>query len=743
MIDAANTLLLRLKKGRRLRVNDYHIRLPAPPRDVSLDALGFDDRTRNALAKAGFADNPHTLGGLTVGEIFKLRGFGDSCLQAYLEAAQDWPRCDTEQKGSRAERLLERLRSRLKRGDKPDRRDLSVFLPRPPANVPLDSLGLDNRTRNALAEGGFESRPEALGELTVAESFRIRGFGVRCLRVYLEASLHWNELIPARSSVLEENAPQQLAARLESSLQETVIKNSDPRFRMSLRKLQCKDSKELIQKLQSLTRKRSRVLHLAGQFLDKVEDAQRLTLEQEAVAIRNASVGSRNERVIRSFFGFGGGGPKTLNEVAVNHGVTRERIRQICSRGAKDSDAESIFLPALRKAKAVLELRRLTASATVEHELRSQGIIELGTTINEIVKYSERIRFPLGTIEIVLGEARVAIASESADLAVAARCIAVQLIARYGATTAPRILAELEREGGSGLTVSAIDRMLALDNTICRCSSDTKWLHMFAPHDESFARRVRRVLAVSNRISIQELRQALRRDYREGPHTPPPHVLAEALSCVSGILVEGGHVWLLDTSPSVPIGGTSDEFAIVALLRQKGGVCERRILQQEALKQGISFSSFWRSLSYSTLISRFGEGVYGLVGTRLPPGLVAEIQSNRSIISGGLLDRGWTSNGEIWIAYRLSDSSLETGIVGIPAATRELINGDYQLQLAEQEQYGTLRIRDSQAWGLRPALEAAGAEAGDCMVVTFNRNNKRAILKVGDESLVDEFADVT
>jgi hypothetical protein len=119
--------------------------------------------------------------------------------------------------------------------------------------------------------------------------------------------------------------------------------------------------------------------------------------------------------------------------------------------------------------------------------------------------------------------------------------------------------------------------------------------------------------------------------------------------------------------------------------------------------------------------------------------MVEEVQSSRSFVSGGVLDRGWTASKSIWIAYRLSDSSLETGIVGVPSALRDLIEGDYELSMLVGDSIGVLRVRQSQAWGLGPGLINAGAEAGDCLVLQIDPRARAAQLFVGDDSLIDEF----
>jgi hypothetical protein len=342
--------------------------------------------------------------------------------------------------------------------------------------------------------------------------------------------------------------------------------------------------------------------------------------------------------------------------------------------------------------------------------------------------------------EIQFGAKRFVIAADRAQHIHFIRETSDRLIRQYGATTARSISAELSHRRGLVVSPMEVESIASIDDGVHFSIADNTWLYSAKQIGEPFSRRVARILSIGKRLSPQELRQALRRSYREGANTPPTAVLTEVITHDPSIAYTDGQFSLVHDASIESFGDTSDEVTIVRLLLAKNGIAERRALQKEAERQGVSPPSFWRCLSYSTLIARYASGVYGLVGTRLPPGLVDEIQSAASVVAGGLIDRGWTSSGDIWLAYRLSDSSLDTGIVGIPAAMRDLLTGDFHLQLDGRGLVGQMHVQGSQAWGLRPALLAAGAEPGDCIIIRLNRKTREATVSVGDESLVDEFA---
>jgi hypothetical protein len=592
-----------------------------------------------------------------------------------------------------------------------------------------------------LRKSGFGTAPEKLGDITVGGILAIRKFGVICLHSYLEASKSWND---GDQSTTDNDieGPQALANAIDEASHGREVLDTDPRFRTILRQLRCGSSLELMNVLRSLTRKRRRFVEIAREFLDRLNAACALTVEVEALDVRRAAPGSRNASIIREYFGFTEEGPKTLADIGNRIGVTRERIRQICSKGLQGASARRVFMPALRRAIAVIESSHLVPSNIIESQLAREGIIEPTTSIKSLITYAQRLGFPLNARCIEVGNESLVVDSAKADQIRLIRAMAMRLIHRYGAATAQRVAAELNRRRGGSVSAEDVACVASIENAIRPCSADEAWLRSAGELGNIFRRRVARILAVGKRLSAQELRQALRRDYREGAYTPPTAVLTELIGSDASIISSSDGQFSLRADASVEaFGGSPDELAIVKLLMTKNGVAERRLLQKEAEQLGVSGPSYWRCLSYSTLITRFGSGVYGLVGARPPPGLIDEIQASRTVVPGGVIDRGWMANGELWLAYRLSDSSLETGIIGFPAALRDLLMADYNLQLDGMGQFGQLTFQGSQAWGLRPALLAAGAEAGDCIAIRLNRKTREAVIRVGDESLVDEFAE--
>lgn len=176
---------------------------------------------------------------------------------------------------------------------------------------------------------------------------------------------------------------------------------------------------------------------------------------------------------------------------------------------------------------------------------------------------------------------------------------------------------------------------------------------------------------------------------------------------------------------------------LILLLIEHGPVIGRKRLQEIAVNSGIGLPSLWRVLSFCPTIARYATGVYGLVGANVSPDLIRSIQESEPRIEGGRQDHGWTPDGKVWLAYRLSDGAADTGVISMPSALSEILNGDYSLKADGLSHVGKLTVKGSSAWGLNPLFRRLSAEATDTILLTLCPKTRVAILRVGDESLLD------
>jgi len=87
IFELAELVLARVAAGCSRRV--FHRRhFPRPPKNVRLDQLPLEHRTRLCLVREGFDENADLLGERTIGDILSIRAFGPRCLVDFLSALE-------------------------------------------------------------------------------------------------------------------------------------------------------------------------------------------------------------------------------------------------------------------------------------------------------------------------------------------------------------------------------------------------------------------------------------------------------------------------------------------------------------------------------------------------------------------------------------------------------------------------------------------------------------------------------
>ncbi len=95
-----------------------------------------------------------------------------------------------------------------------------------------------------------------------------------------------------------------------------------------------------------------------------------------------------------------------------------------------------------------------------------------------------------------------------------------------------------------------------------------------------------------------------------------------------------------------------------------------------------------------------------------------------------------TKDKHLWIGYKLSNSSVMSGVLSVPAALAQLIQGSYRLVTGSGEPVGTLTVQKYNMWGLKPFFSKWGVEKDDYVVVTFDTERKEAVIEAGDEEIL-------
>src|SRR5262249_42118510 len=159
------------------------------------------------------------------------------------------------------------------------------------------------------------------------------------------------------------------------------------------------------------------------------------------------------------------------------------------------------------------------------------------------------------------------------------------------------------------------------------------------------ANHIRRVMAVTPRIQLNELRSAIRRDYRMGNFAPPLNVLASICKRLFFVRFEGD---VVTRAPAVirwdeVLGSTETIF--LKVLQEHGPVLRREEFLERCLEHGMNENTFGIFTSYSAVLSRPVPGMYSLVGATIPPGLIEEKRRATTWQGSEIIDHGWRPNG--------------------------------------------------------------------------------------------------
>lgn len=476
-------------------------------------------------------------------------------------------------------------------------------------------------------------------------------------------------------------------------------------------------------------------------FYKAIADSMRLTIENELIAIvTTENTSARNKKIVSDYYGFGGKPLTNLESVGRRYKITRERVRQICTPSRIRRLSVPPFAPTLDSALSHIHECIPQRRNKLEADLVRHGLIEHKTSIHSICRVARclgrNVDFEFAGLspkEWVLGPQEMKHLRRFQQIARTAT-------RRSGAAQIDDVVdrshASISRQKAMQIATKALSSVQGfrwLDR-------GNGWFWLDDGRSDRLRRRIRKVLAVCGQIDVAQLRAAIRRDYQMRGRVPPKSVVLEVCRQMQGVSVDGDRV--LSTQRENPMDLVQgDEGVLVGLLRAHDKVCRREELFQLATRAGVSRPSFWRCIQFCPTISRYAPNVYGLTGISLPPGVIEEMVGDRRF-RPVLQDHGWTDEKNIWIAYRLSHATIESGVVGVPAAKRELLQGHFTLTDAQSNtRVGELMVKKSSAWGLGPFFRQSGVEEGDYLLLEFNTSTRLSAISTGDESLIEHLTE--
>ena len=629
----------------------------------------------------------------------------------------------------------------------------------PTRPLPLDELALSLRSRNALVWAGLvqdgQLQPTPLGriasapnlgaialldiltEIERADSADSNALAGRQTAVGLSAPAGGLTANVAATRLAPSPAVRRAARPLVSRRWGPKILSDDPRLGVEVSALHplaetAKHAGELLLKTAvepSAARQKARQVR---EFIARADALRYIPLEEELDQIVAAIVGSGSAKeVVKTRLGFAGDEPATLEAAGRVGNVTRERARQLTKRFRDEvSRRGRVWTPALDGAVRVVADVLPATAEQVQQKLRDEGIAKRNFSLHSLMEAAEvfgiepKFEYDRGSSTLRReGQA-------SAGPIVAA---AHKLVTHWGATTVDDVEALLEEQGTKAdpalirVIVGSIRGFAWLD-------AERGWFWIKGTARNRLLNQVEKVMAVAGSIALSELRDGVGRHHRMEGFRPPREVLARLCEDSGLYRREGDRIVGGANLPDWRDVLGKIERGLVEILFERGPVMRKDELVQVAVgEKGLNRNSVSVYLTYSPVLERYAPGVWGLRGA---PVTAAEIQTliPPRVRYQVLQDHGWTRDGRIWVAYRLSPAVVESGVLGTPAALRGVARGPFALFAEGGRAVGTLVIEDN-IWGISSFLRRWGVEAGDYLVITLDLSERKATIAVGAEDL--------
>lgn len=542
---------------------------------------------------------------------------------------------------------------------------------------------------------------------------------------------------PATTGPAVSPAVQRAARRLASRRWASKVLRRDPRLGVDVSSLHplAETAKHagaiLIDKPLEPAAARNKARQLR-EFILKADAFRKTTLEQELDQIVAAIMGSDAKEIVKTRLGFTGEEPATL-EIAGQAGrVTGERARQVTKRFRDDvSGRGRVWTPALDRALSVAVGMSPGTAAEVQDALRERGITQGTFSIRSLIEAAEvfgaNVKFEHDQSS---GTVRREGHASARPIVVAAR----KLVTHWGATTVDDVEAQLEEQGTKAdqalirMVIESIDGFGWLD-------SDRRWFWIKGMPRNRLLNQIEKIMTVAGSITLGDLRNGVGRHHRMEGFRPPRNVLARLCEDSALYTRDGDRILGSTDLPDWSDVLKTIERGLVEILFERGPVMRKDELVRLAVaEKGLNLNSVSVYLTYSPVLERYAPGVWGLRGAPVTAAKIRALIPPR-VRYQVLQDHGWTREGRIWVAYKISPPGAESGVLGTPAALRAVAQGPFALFAEAGRPVGTLVI-ESNMWGLSSFFRRWGVEAGDYVVIALDLSKRNATIAVGTEELL-------
>lgn len=462
------------------------------------------------------------------------------------------------------------------------------------------------------------------------------------------------------------------------------------------------------------------------------------TIEDELFYL-TSPVKMNNRLMVLEYFGWNGKPPLTLREVAVTFNVSHERVRQVCDMVCKKWKERYAFVPILEDTLQFIKDSIPIEADKLESMIQEKGISRKIICIDGIVNAASITNRKVAFKTISVSGRRMVLTNKSIKLIQLIISVAKKFVSKQGVVNIEDILCKLKELGRDTEGISFIITILETIEGFHWLHKEDGWFWLSSLPRNRVLNQIKKILSVSNSIDISELRTGVARYHRMEGFAPPRRVLLELCRHIPWCQVDGSSV-----TSSPPLNWkevlADIEGTFCTILREHGPVMQREELEEMCLNSGIIRDTFFLYLSYSPIIAKYGIGLYGLRGSKVYPGYLESLSRHRKV-QKVLEDFGWTSEGKIWLALKLSQSVITSGVFSVPSAIREILQGHYALKIktADDNLIGEIVVKENRVWSLKSFFQRRGGEPNDYVVLVFDVTSREAFIYLGDIYLLDDF----
>lgn len=458
-------------------------------------------------------------------------------------------------------------------------------------------------------------------------------------------------------------------------------------------------------------------------------------LEDEFEAIGALAGTDRNRVIALHYLGFGLQELATLEQVGKAHDLTRERVRQLVAQVVRGLRIRVLRPPKMLEAARLLRqnvpITSDGARVLLQQAGLSRGTVRAEAIVRTLSALTNRRPILQG---FRLGRTSVLADSRSAKWLARVAAEARRRISRRGVARVPELASWLASAWGQPANEGVVRIVLEASPGVVWLDDSREWFTVLGLPRNRLLNIMRKVLAVADAIEVRSLREGIQRQFHMRGFAPPTRILERLADELPWCARTGQSINGTPdgSAPTVLISPT--EQTLVRVLRQRGPVMSGHELVAEAVREGAGDVAVNTALCYSPILQRVAFGVYALRGDKLEPGLVARAIEAASAQSRRLIDFGWSRNRTLWLAMRLSRSTVRTGIFGIPSGLRRQLKDAYVCGTKSEPTAERLRCNKSQAWGLKRLIAQAGARPDDVMLLEFDNRAEIVEVSFGTDS---------